>query len=127
MMYCPRCETNVLAAREDIDICLALILAIFTAGVGLIIYLVYYYAQDENRCVHCHSMCLPHQTGQEISLTSPVTNPYRQIQETQQVQQVQQLQVVNNDNGGINFCNNCGSKISRQNTSFCPFCGTNIE
>ncbi len=126
MLYCPRCETNVLTAREEIDMCLAIILLIFTSGIGLIIYLVYYYSKDENRCVHCRSTCSPHQTGQEISLTSPTPNPYRYIQETQQVQQVQQVQTVNNEVGGVKFCNNCGSKINRPNTSFCPFCGTSL-
>ena len=124
MMYCPRCETNVLAAREDMDICLLLILAIFTAGFGLIIYLIYYYSQDENRCIHCHSICTLQQTGQEVSLTSPVLNPYRQNRETQQVQV---LQTVSSEAGGVKFCSNCGSKINRQNTSFCPFCGSQIK
>ena len=123
MMYCPHCKSSVLASREDIDICLAIILLIFTAGFGLIIYLIYYYSQDENRCIHCHSICTLQQTGQEISLTSPVTNPYRQTRENQQVQL---LQTVGNENEGVKFCNNCGVKLNRQGISFCPFCGTNI-
>ena len=124
MMYCKRCESSVLVAREDIDICLALILLIFTAGFGLIIYLIYYYSQEENRCIHCHSICTLQQTGQEISLTTPITNPYRQNQETQQVQL---LQTVSHDNEGVRFCNNCGVKLKRQGISFCPFCGSTIE
>lgn len=123
MLYCPRCETNVLATREDIDICLAIILAIFTAGIGLIIYLIYYFAQDENRCVHCHNICRPHQTGQQVSLTSPVANPYRQNQETQQVQL---LQTISDEDEGIRFCNNCGVKLNRQGSSFCPYCGNSL-
>ena len=122
-MYCQRCESNVLVAREDIDICLALILLIFTAGFGLIIYLIYYYSQDENRCVHCHNICLQHQTGQEISLTSPATNPYRHNRETQQVQL---LQTVGDEDKHVKFCNNCGVKLNRQGISFCPYCGSNV-
>jgi len=123
MMYCPRCESNVLATREDIDICLAIILAIFTSGIGLIIYLIYYYNKEENRCVHCRSICRPQQTGQEISLTSPVSNPYHQNREAQQVQL---LQTVSNEGEGAKFCINCGVKLIRQDMNYCPLCGANI-
>lgn len=124
MLYCPRCDTNVLATREDIDICLAIILAIFTAGVGFIIYLIYYYAQDENRCVHCRSLCFTQKTSQEISLTSPVVNPYHHNRATQQVQV---LNTVSNEDEGVKFCNNCGVKLKRQGISYCPFCGSSTE
>ena len=124
MMYCPRCEQNVLTVREDIDICLVLILAIFTAGIGLLIYLVYYYSQDENRCIHCHSICKIQRTGQEISLTTPVANPYRH---SEQAQQVQLVQVVNDKDEGLKYCSNCGVKLNRQGISFCPFCGSSTK
>ena len=123
MMYCPHCETNVLTAREDIDICLVVILALFTAGIGLIFYLVYYFSEDENRCVHCNSRCLPQKTGQVVSLTTPVVNPYLHNHENQQVQIIQ---TNINENTSAKYCSNCGSKLERQNISFCPYCGTNI-
>ena len=123
MMYCPRCETNVLTTREDIDICLAIILLIFTAGFGLFIYLIYYYSQEENSCVHCHNTCIPHRKGQEISLTTPVANPFHLNQETQQVQILQSVSEVNE---GVKYCSNCGVKLNRLDMNFCPFCGTNI-
>ena len=123
MLYCPRCDTNVLATREDIDICLAIILLIFTAGIGFFIYLIYYYTQEENRCIHCRSICLPQKTNQEISLTSPVSNPYHFNQDTQQVQV---LQTGSSEGEGSKYCTNCGVKLTRQDMNFCPFCGTNI-
>ena len=51
--YCPRCQQNVLLKREEIDTCLAIILLIFTAGIGLLIYLAIYYSKAEDRCIHC--------------------------------------------------------------------------
>jgi len=123
MLYCPRCENNVLTTREDIDICLAIILLIFTAGIGLIVYLIYYYAQEENRCIHCRSICLPQKTDQGSKLITPVSNPYHHNQETQQVQLIQ----VNSGEGeGSKYCSNCGVKLNRLDMNYCPFCGTNI-
>ena len=40
--WCPRCQQNVLLTREEIDTCLAVVLLIFTAGIGLLIYLAIY-------------------------------------------------------------------------------------
>ncbi|MGV9171384.1 MAG: hypothetical protein ACOC44_00465 [Promethearchaeia archaeon] len=53
--YCSKCERNVLLVREDIDLPLAIILLIFTAGFGLFIYLIIYYNREENRCVHYYT------------------------------------------------------------------------
>lgn len=41
--YCSNCQKNVLLVREDIDIPLAIILLVFTAGFGLFVYLIIYY------------------------------------------------------------------------------------
>ena len=123
MLYCPRCDTNVLATREDVDICLAIILLIFTAGIGLFVYLIYYYAQEENRCIHCRSTCLPQKTDQEINLVNAVSNPYHHNQETQQVQVIR---TGTSEGEGSKYCSNCGVKLNRQDMNYCPFCGTNI-
>ena len=123
-MYCPHCESNVLTRREDLDICLAIILFFFTAGLGLFIYLIYYYGQEENRCVHCNSVCLPQRRDQEISVTPPIKNPYHQNQDGHQVQLIE---TETNENTGVNYCSSCGSKLERKNISFCPYCGTSIS
>jgi hypothetical protein len=47
--YCPKCAKEVYMKREEIDICLCIILAIFTAGIGLLIYMVIYLDKKENR------------------------------------------------------------------------------
>ena len=52
--YCPKCSKNVLLTRGKLDFCIAIMLLIFTIGIGLIFY---YYAREKNRCVHCGSLC----------------------------------------------------------------------
>ena len=52
-MYCPKCEMNVMTTREDFKIGLAIILAIFTGGIGLLIYMAIYLDKEKNRCIHC--------------------------------------------------------------------------
>jgi hypothetical protein len=51
--FCSHCNQKVLLKRQDIDVCLAIILLIFTAGIGLLIYLIIYYSKKENQCIHC--------------------------------------------------------------------------
>ena len=109
--------------REDIDWMLVIVLLIFTAGIGTLIYLLIHAGKIENRCVHCNSRCLPQKTGQVVSLTTPVVNPYLHNHENQQVQIIQ---TNINENTSAKYCSNCGSKLERQNISFCPYCGTNI-
>ena len=119
IMYCQHCERKVLTSREEIDIGLVIILIIFTAGLGALIYLAIYYDKQENRCVHCKTICIPtplEQSGGTISLLeSPKSvekrNHYIPIsQETSK------------------FCYNCGVEIDERNgLKFCPYCGTKIN
>lgn len=116
--YCPRCQQNVLLTREEIDTCLAVVLLIFTAGIGLLIYLAIYYSKPEEYCVHCRARVTAFQ----------ISSPY-----TQQSQpQVQQALYNAPDNiseqvtGGIpNFCTLCGEKLDI-GAKFCQNCGSKI-
>ena len=56
-MFCPKCKKEVQTKREDIDWFLLIILAIFTAGFGVLIYLYFYFKKVENHCVWCESIC----------------------------------------------------------------------
>ncbi|MHA2087365.1 MAG: hypothetical protein ACW972_03750, partial [Promethearchaeota archaeon] len=56
-MYCPQCKMNVLTKKEDFRVGLAIILIIFTGGLGLLIYAAIYLDKEKNRCVHCNSVC----------------------------------------------------------------------
>ncbi len=116
--FCPRCNQEVLLTREDIDVCLAIILLIFTAGIGLIIYLVIYYSRVEDRCVHC---------GTKIT-TLKTTSPYTYQFQPQTQQQSYSTPVnVSGENIGSshNFCALCGEKLDI-GIKFCPNCGSKI-
>jgi len=128
--YCPHCEEVVLAKREDIDICLAIILAIFTAGIGLIIYLIIWYSKDENRCVHCNSILRP--TDTQYQTTQPQDwqqnslpreqNPYK-IRNSKNALSKEKADVVSG--GKTKYCPFCGSDLE-MGAKFCPNCGSKI-
>lgn len=112
--YCPHCKQNVLLKREDIDVCVAIILFFFTAGIGLIVYLIIYYSKPQNRCVNCNSIVSPalseHMTREEIEAPEK-PNPYS---------------LTSTNNESIKFCAYCGEAIQSKNTQFCAHCGTKL-
>lgn len=117
--YCNRCNQKVLLKREDIDTCLAIILLIFTVGIGLLIYLAIYYSKAEDRCIHC---------GNKITaLQTP--SPYT-YQTQPQVQQSSYSTPVNTSEeiagSRPNFCSLCGEKLD-PGISYCPNCGSQIS
>ena len=121
--YCPSCKMNVLTVREDLDICVIIILAIFTAGIGVLIYLAIYYDKEPNRCVHCKSICHP---------ISNIQNAGDLNSKPSQINKYQELETNIEQNGKIpedsKFCSNCGVKIGeREGLKFCAFCGTKIN
>jgi predicted RNA-binding Zn-ribbon protein involved in translation (DUF1610 family) len=120
--YCSNCQKNVLLVREDIDIPLAIVLLIFTAGFGLFVYLVIYYNREENRCIHCHSIITGNQLDNRTSREpQQITydNPYKS--HTSNTNKNSELEKTK-------FCPNCGVKLSEQRTVlFCPYCGTNTN
>ncbi|TXT64915.1 MAG: hypothetical protein BAJALOKI3v1_150018 [Promethearchaeota archaeon] len=128
--YCPHCGEVVLGKREDIDICLAIILAIFTAGIGLIIYLIIWYSKDENRCVHCNSVLRPTETQFQPSQgqpyrqepTPPQQNPYKMASSSTSTSNSKE-EVISG--GNTKYCPFCGSDIE-PGAKFCPNCGSKI-
>ena len=118
-MYCEKCHTNVLTKREDLDIGIIIILFIFTAGLGVLIYLVVYYDKKLNRCIHCNSICKPlllEDQSNKIIEPSKETFNYREINSTS-----------DRDNNESKFCYNCGTKLDERERKFCPFCGVSVE
>lgn len=112
--FCNRCNQQVLLRRKEIDTCLAVILLIFTAGIGLLIYLALYYSKPEDRCIHC---------GTQITrypVRSPYTESRPQFEETQFIIQGEQPQEILEPT--TKFCPLCGEKIE-YGTRFCPNCG----
>ncbi len=121
--YCPNCKMNVLTVREDIDICLLIILAIFTACIGPLIYLAIYYDKEPNRCVHCKSICQP---ISNIGNDNVLGSKPPQINKHQEAENYVEINAKFADNS--KFCSNCGVKIGeREGLKFCAFCGTKIN
>ncbi|MHA1194655.1 MAG: hypothetical protein ACTSRH_00375 [Promethearchaeota archaeon] len=124
IMYCPKCKTNVLTKREDIDICLIIILAIFTAGIGVIIYLIIYFSNEPIRCVYCNSICQI-STKKEIVVNE---NGKKTVQLNNIDQFSQNIEESKQEVSHISYCYHCGEKLDdRTELKFCPFCGINIK
>ncbi|MFW9952174.1 MAG: zinc-ribbon domain-containing protein [Candidatus Thorarchaeota archaeon] len=116
--FCPRCQQKVLLTREKIDTCLAVILLIFTGGIGLIIYLAVHYNKPKQHCIHC---------GTKIS-TFKNSHPY--TYQSQSETQKGLYNTLTNSTEEIlgakpNFCAFCGEKVEA-GTKFCQNCGSKI-
>ena len=119
--YCYHCKQQVLLKREDIDICLALILLIFTAGIGLVIYIVIYYSKEEDRCVHCGATCSQTLEG---SVTQGAPQISQQSQHQDSPSRVQEVVVEKKTE--INFCPFCGENFDQGGVKYCPNCGSKV-
>jgi len=103
--YCPKCKDKVLTKREEINIPLLIILGIFTGGLGAIVYLVIFYNQEQNRCVHCNSIC------QKVSKNPDVSRGINNLPQARNI---------------YNFCPSCGNKLIQLDyteSNFCSYCG----
>ncbi|NVM17871.1 MAG: hypothetical protein HWN80_09150 [Candidatus Lokiarchaeota archaeon] len=121
--YCPQCKMNVLTTREDIDICLVIILCIFTAGIGLLIYLAIYHEKEPNRCVYCKTIVQP--VTYEQRETSPDFKS-NQIEGYQEIKTYEENRSLVEENS--NFCSNCGVQLGdREGLKYCAFCGSKIN
>ena len=120
--YCPYCKQNVLLVRESANWPLVIILLIFTAGIGLIIYGIIYFNKAPNRCIHCHT---------QIALTSTSS-----VQSSNQIQSITRLG-QKSDNNAVdsvediksiqqNFCSFCGELLLNKKAKFCAHCGTKV-
>ena len=116
--YCPRCKQDVLLKREDIDTCLAIILLIFTAGIGLLIYLAIYYSKAEDRCIHCGAKITTFQTPSPYTYqTQPQPQPPLYSTPVNTSEEI--------TGSRTNFCALCGEKLD-PGIRFCPNCGSKI-
>jgi hypothetical protein len=112
--WCPRCQQNVLLKREEIDTCLAIILLIFTAGIGLLIYLAIYYSRPEENCIHCGAKITSAQFSKQTTY-QPQAQSYTTVPRT------------NDQITGArpNFCALCGEKLEI-GAKFCQNCGSQV-
>lgn len=128
--YCPHCKQNVLLKRDDIDICLAIILLIFTAGIGLIVYLIIYYSKPENKCIHCGSVCqvmLPSQYPEPSTELSykPQTNSKQISYRGQALPQLKE-DLAFSEKIEEKTCPFCGEKLDNRGVKHCPNCGSKL-
>ena len=119
--YCYHCKQQVLLKREDIDICLAVILLIFTAGIGLVIYIIIYYGKEEDRCVHCGATC-----SQEFEGSATQEAPQVSTQPQHQNRPSRAQESVVEKKGEINFCPFCGDNFDQGGVKYCPNCGSKV-
>lgn len=117
--FCPKCNEIVLTKRQEIDICLLIILGIFTGGIGALIYLLIYFNHEPDRCINCNTVC----TYQPIS---PTNGSKKEINQSNFLQDEKEIKLKKDL---MNFCPNCGNKIVKsnyQNPNFCPYCGEKL-
>jgi hypothetical protein len=116
--YCEHCKQNVLLVRRDIDICLAIILLLFTAGIGLIIYLIIYYSSPKDRCIHC-GMIITSQLEQKVQVREQLTYKQQEIQKDNFP-----VEIVTGDKAL--FCPLCGEALDDRTLTYCPNCGSKV-
>ncbi|MDX1797289.1 MAG: hypothetical protein R3255_01455 [Candidatus Lokiarchaeia archaeon] len=123
-MYCPKCNQKVLTRNNDFNIGLAIILLIFTGGIGLLIYVAVYLDKEHKpRCIHCNSICYEQkeevlQKEKPYQLVSS-SNPPQPSEDIKEPQKVEEKPI---------FCYNCGSELDRDtDAKFCALCGTSIR
>lgn len=115
-MYCPVCEKEVQAKREDINWAILVLLTIFTAGLGNLIYISIWLKKPFNRCIHCNSLCDP---SKRILNTREISN-----NGSGQVSEIISKKEMKN-NGKHKFCTNCGAELDGK-AQFCAYCGSVI-
>jgi hypothetical protein len=128
-MYCKKCGAEVPTKREEIDWFLLVILTIFTAGFGVLIYLAIYFDKPENRCVYCNSVCValneyqPYEPARNANRSTSTSADYPRKQVA--VATVQE----DRDTESIGkFCPSCGAKLDeRSKVNFCAYCGFDLS
>jgi len=121
IMYCSKCNMNVETRKEDFNVVLAVILAIFTGGLGLLIY-VAIYMEKAYRCIHCNSVCKSRNMRNQ-TVSNYQLNGYSNQKQYQATVVETQIAAVKGK-----FCYNCGTELDqRESANFCPLCGSQSE
>jgi hypothetical protein len=146
---CPKCQTVVQTTREDIDVALAIFLFCCTGGIGLVIYLIVYFIQPEDRCVFCGTKTQAYTNQQTSSVPQSVKiAPNPQIQQKQeqsmsfqQTKKVFESPLIESQpisgkvdeytgeikaDGKMKFCAMCGSTFFI-GQKFCKSCGADLS
>jgi hypothetical protein len=116
-MYCPVCEEEVQAKRENMNWAILILLTIFTAGIGTLIYLAIWLEKPLNRCITCNSLCYPSREAFNIKNVSN-SRTSRQVSTT-----VPEKVEVNEEKSV--FCVSCGAELDAK-AHYCAYCGSNL-
>ena len=113
------------------DVCLAFILLIFTAGIGFIIYLIYYYSKPENRCIHCGTVIEPALVSQAAREQLPYQKENQVIPPSLEKSYKAEPSYVPIESTArstaLIYCPLCGAKLSSEHQRFCPNCGSKLN
>ena len=125
--YCPHCKQNVPLKRPEFDCCLALILGIFTVGIGLLIYICIYLNKEPDRCSYCFTILrpsLPYQQRPQLANqnSSQVSQDPFFAQPSQRAHPIQAVRATR-----TLYCPLCGFKIENRNVEYCPNCGSKMD
>ncbi|NVM38066.1 MAG: hypothetical protein HWN81_20900 [Candidatus Lokiarchaeota archaeon] len=122
-MYCSKCNKNVYTKKNDFNIGLAIFLAIFTGGIGLLIYVAVYLDREHKpRCIHCDSICY-----EQMENNQPVSS-YQVISSSNQGQRQKLILESHKNDENSKFCFNCGSELDQsENAKFCALCGSSTQ
>ena len=120
-MYCSKCEKSVITKEEEFNVALAIIVAIFTGGIGLLIYIAVY-MDKKHRCIHCNSVCKTHVVeNQSIS-------GYQVLSAPNQMQNQKSILVTQSVDGNAKYCYSCGTELEQsENAKFCRLCGSILD
>ncbi len=122
-LYCPKCKINVETKKMEFNIVLVIILAIFTGGIGILIYVAIFLDREKRpRCVHCNSICNARLVSNQSNSTYQLISSSNQVLSQKAVVQTQLV------GGTASYCFSCGVELDkREDAKFCRFCGTNIN
>ena len=112
--YCPHCQQNVLMAREEMNVALAILLLCCT-GIGFIIYLIFYYSKPQNKCIHCGSLYQANLPNKSSQTTLQLQNHTQSNAENAKTLENQ-----------LKFCPLCGNNLDTGNQKFCANCGSKL-
>jgi hypothetical protein len=114
---------NVYTKKNEFNIGLAIFLAIFTGGIGLLIYVAVYLDRDHKpRCIHCNSICYENKEN-----TQQISN-YQVISTSHQSQNQKLILESQKTEERPKFCYNCGTELNEdEKAKFCALCGSAIQ